>query len=89
MVIGLRRDIGLTLSEYVKNKYVLAGRVVGTDRAGKGIDVLVMSVYIPCGGNSRKTAKKVLRKTICEGRKTHKFTHIIVGGDFNMIRVRG
>ena len=84
LLVGLKRVIGLTLSDYVRNEYVPAGRAVETDRAGKGIDVLIMSLYIPCEGAARRTAKNVLRKIICDGKKTHNFTHLILGGDFNM-----
>lgn len=83
-ILGLRRNLGLSLSEYKSCEYFVSGIISGKCESGEEINILGISVYIPCGGQERHEALELVRGFLNGEYARGRNRPIIVLGNFNM-----
>ncbi|MGL5707343.1 MAG: reverse transcriptase family protein, partial [Aeromonas sp.] len=81
VLLGVRRDSGLSLMLVASSEFLVAGRISGEVRGGGVLDILTISTYIPCSGRNRKLARN--RLTTLLASEAGKYQAVIVLGDFN------
>lgn len=57
---------------------------MGKDKEGEAVDLLIVSVYVPCTGQVMQEAKRDLRVTIRKTWKVDRFSHVLNGNELNM-----
>lgn len=84
VLLGVRRESGLALTEYDSTPWFISGLAEGISLGSKKISMLIYSVYIPCRGTSfRSEALMTLRESVVRAWEKDKHTHIVLLGDFN------
>lgn len=84
VILGVRSDIGYTLSPLLISPNIVAGNISFTDINGTTTKILVISVYIPVVYSKKKGTITSVAKIIKHELQRSCHTEIIALGDWNM-----
>lgn len=86
LVLAVRRDSGLDLTQYAQNEWFLAERIEGKSvKHSTSVTILALFVYIPCVREpGRQGAKRALIEFLREKANRSTWSHVVIRGDFNM-----